>query len=54
MNLQSAPPSARVSDVDGFSWVFVEPVGGILVRAVSGSSTETARERAELLSNDTR
>ena len=35
MNSQSAPPSARVSDVDGFSWVSDEPVGDMLVLALS-------------------
>ena len=35
MNSQSAPPSARVSDVDGFSWISDEPVGNMPVRAVS-------------------
>ena len=35
MRSQSARPSARVFDVDGFSWVFVEPVGDMLVRALS-------------------
>ena len=32
MSSQSAPPSARVLHVDGFSWVFDEPVGDMLWR----------------------
>ena len=31
---QSAPPSARVPNVDGFSWVIDEPVRDMLGRAV--------------------
>ena len=34
VNSQSAPPSARVLNVHGFSWVIDELVGGMLGRAV--------------------
>ena len=34
MSSQSAPPSTRVSNFDGFSWVIDEPVRDMLGRAV--------------------